>query len=87
MGKVSKLLSLRQLFGRNMKVIRTAQGLKQEALAERAGMSRDGISDIENGRVAFSIDSMEKVGHALEVDVRELLNPDLLQGGKGKGQK
>jgi transcriptional regulator with XRE-family HTH domain len=38
------------LFGQQLRRLRSAAGLTQEALAERSGVSVDAISALENGR-------------------------------------
>ena len=48
-------------------------GISQETLAERAGLHRTYISDVERGARNVSLDSIERLAHALEVSVPSLL--------------
>ena len=41
-------------FGTLLRRLRTAAGLTQQKLAERAGLSRRGIDDVERGTLAYS---------------------------------
>ena len=59
-------------FGQLLKHYRLAAGLTQEALAERAGVSARGISDIERGlRRAPYRDTINKLAQALELSVAD----------------
>ncbi|GEM_PF-1523513 len=52
---------------------RRAQGLSQETLAERAGLSRTGIRHIESGLFKPTLYSLLKVSEALGVDLPRLI--------------
>src|SRR5579859_1760930 len=67
----------RQNFGALLRSYRTRAGLTQEELAERAGLSRRGIADLERGaRRAPHADTVQRLGAALELSAAEssLLN-------------
>ncbi len=59
----------------NLRRYRTARGLSQKALADRAGLSRIGYRDIEVGKAVPRLGSLERIAAALEVSVPELLAP------------
>lgn len=63
----------RDRFARNLRAWRTARGLRQEQLATQAGLSRVYVSKVENSSASVSIDSMEKLAGALQIDISELL--------------
>jgi transcriptional regulator with XRE-family HTH domain len=66
--------SARAIFAANLRRIRLAKGLSQEGLADRAGLHRTYVGCVERNEKNISIESMERLANALEVDVRELLN-------------
>ena len=66
--------SARAVFAANLRRIRLAKGLSQEGLADRAGLHRTYVGCVERNEKNISIESMERLANALEVDVRELLN-------------
>jgi len=68
--------NIRALVGDNVRRLRNAAGLTQEALAEKTGLSSVYISEIERGRRNPSVLVMADIAHALGADVRELLKPD-----------
>jgi len=59
-------------FGKNLKKYRLQKKLSQEKLAEIAGLHRTYISDVERGKRSISLDNIEKISNALDVEVYEL---------------
>ena len=57
----------------NIRQVRLAQGMSQEALAEAAGFHRTFVSQIERQKNNISIDNIERLARALGVDLVELL--------------
>lgn len=69
-------MDMRKLVGSNVRRIRLAQGLTQEAFAERSGFSQQYISGLERGRRNPSIVSIYELSQALGVSHLELVCPD-----------
>ena len=67
--------SVRQRIARNLKRLRLAQGLSQEKTAELADFHRTYVSQLERCVTNISVDGLERLAHALGVDVTELLSP------------
>ncbi|NJL01487.1 MAG: helix-turn-helix transcriptional regulator [Spirulinaceae cyanobacterium SM2_1_0] len=63
----------RELFAKRLRQIRLYKGLSQEALADLAGLHRTYVGSVERGERNVSIDNMERLAKALEVDISELL--------------
>ncbi|WP_058833572.1 helix-turn-helix domain-containing protein [Luteimonas abyssi] len=59
----------------NIRRLRKAQGLSQEGLAEVAEFHRTYVSQLERCVTNISIDGLERLAHALDVDVTDLLRP------------
>lgn len=59
--------------GQNIKRLRTASGMSQEAVAERSGMHRTYIGGIERGERNVSALNLEKIAKVLDVAPDELL--------------
>lgn len=55
---------------------RKYRGLTQEALAERVGMSKGNISQLEQGVQGYSQEGLESLAHALQCDPGQLLSVD-----------
>ena len=57
-----------KVFGNNLRKYRNELGLSQEAFAEKCGLHRTYISDIECFRRSISLDNIQKIADALEID-------------------
>lgn len=66
--------SARVVFGANLRRTREARGLSQEALGAAANMHRTAVGAVERGEANVTIDNMERLAKAVEVDLSELLN-------------
>lgn len=68
-------MSARLVFAYNLKKQRMQKMISQEELADLCNLHRTYISAVERGIKNISIDNMEKLAEALDVDIRELLIP------------
>jgi transcriptional regulator with XRE-family HTH domain len=66
-------MDLRQVFAANLRRIRHAKGLSQEALAHEAGVNRTYMSKIERGGTWVGLEIIDKLASVLEVEPAELL--------------
>jgi transcriptional regulator with XRE-family HTH domain len=62
----------RAILAKNLRRLRLARGLSQDALAADAGVFQKLISGIENGRANPELDTLGKIAAALGVHPREL---------------
>ena len=62
-----------KVFGSNVKAYRQRIGLSQEAFAAKCGMHRTYISAIECFRRSISLENIQKIADALEIDPYQLL--------------
>ena len=65
-------MKLRDRVALNIQDLRRSRGLSQEDLAHRADVSRGYMGKIENARFAASLDLLERIAGALNVDPVEL---------------
>jgi len=65
---------IKGLFGNRVRERRLALGLTQQELADRAGLHRSYIGQIELGRRNVTLKSAAKIAKALHVDIASLLN-------------
>jgi transcriptional regulator with XRE-family HTH domain len=72
---ISKSVSsdARRVFAKRLRQLRQIRGLSQESLADLAGLHRTYVGSIERCERNVSIDNMERLARALEVDIIELL--------------
>ena len=61
-------MSLMHIFAKNVKRIRIEKNLTQEELADLTGLHRTYISAVERERRNISIDNIESIAVALDVD-------------------
>jgi transcriptional regulator with XRE-family HTH domain len=64
---------LQRAIGRNLRRLRLAQGLSQEALAGQLGYSRGYVSELELGKRNLSLRSFERLAADLETTPLALL--------------
>lgn len=61
-------MTLRGIVAKNLRRLRAEKKVTQEELADRAGLNRKYPSLLENEHYAASVDVLEKLARALEVD-------------------
>jgi transcriptional regulator with XRE-family HTH domain len=66
-------MDLRQVFAANLRRLRHARGLSQEALAHDAGVNRSYMSKLEKGASYAGLEIIGKLATVLQVDPAELL--------------
>jgi transcriptional regulator with XRE-family HTH domain len=66
-------MSLRRIVARNLKRLRRERGLSQEELADLAGLNRNYVGMVERRENAPTIDTLEALAKALQVDPVRLL--------------
>ena len=76
------MTNLKKLLGINIRILRKSHHLSQSELAEMCKTSTNYISSIETGRRFPSLDMMEKMAIALEVDTVELFYNNYAQKEK-----
>ena len=64
------------MFGRRVRVLRTARGLSQEELADLAGMTRNKISSIERAAQDPGVTVVRRLSLALAVPVSVLVDEE-----------
>jgi CheY-like chemotaxis protein/DNA-binding XRE family transcriptional regulator len=79
-------LDLKRRFGSSVREWRSRRGISQEELAERAGLHRTYVSDIERGARNVSLESIEKLAGALEISVSTLFLSGTESGEGGDGE-
>lgn len=57
-----------KVFGTNLKKYRTQKELSQEKFAEKCGLHRTYISDIECFRRSISLENIQRIADALEIE-------------------
>lgn len=67
--------SARTRVAANIRRLRKSRGLSQEQLAEIGEFHRTYVSQLERCVTNISIDGLERLAQALEVDIIELLQP------------
>jgi transcriptional regulator with XRE-family HTH domain len=66
----------RRIFAQRLRQIRQIRGLSQEELADMAGLHRTYVGSVERSERNVSIDNMERLAKALEVDITALLKKE-----------
>lgn len=68
-------MNSRDSLARNLRRLRSARGLSQEALALEVGIDRTYVSAIERSKYSASMDVIDRLAQALGVNPHELLLP------------
>jgi transcriptional regulator with XRE-family HTH domain len=66
-------MDIREVFARNLRRYRRAARLSQEELAHRSNLDRTYISSLERSVYAASIDVVDRLAAALEIQAADLL--------------
>ncbi|WP_304518131.1 helix-turn-helix domain-containing protein [Cecembia rubra] len=67
-------MDIKEKFGIRLKTLRKEKGLSQEELALKSGLNRPYISAIEKGKRNVSLEVMEKLAGAMDIEIRELID-------------
>ncbi|KHD71720.1 transcriptional regulator [Xanthomonas phaseoli pv. phaseoli] len=65
----------RLIFAKNFKKARIAAKLSQRDVRDRTGFAQSWVSELETGKMAITIDSMDKLAHCVGVPLWQLLVP------------
>ncbi|MHB0954258.1 MAG: helix-turn-helix domain-containing protein [Allorhizobium sp.] len=66
-------MEIREVFAKNLRLIRQSKGLSQEELAHLADIDRTYVSSLERGVYSPTLDVVERLANALETDAAEFL--------------
>ena len=77
MQEDEEMQAILTLIGRNVAAKRQALGLSQREVAQAAGVSRDTLSSIEQGKHNFRYKTIEAIAHALDTTFPELIKEQL----------
>lgn len=73
-------MGLKQNFAANLRHWRKVRGLSQEALAHRADIDRTYVSSLERLKYSATLDMIELLASALDIDPLLLLGPPPVKG-------
>lgn len=73
MSKKRKSEGSRIILATNLRTLRLAQGLSQEAIADIAGLHRTYVSSVERCERNATLDTLDKLSAALGITPSELL--------------
>ncbi|WP_246013274.1 helix-turn-helix domain-containing protein [Pigmentiphaga humi] len=72
------MTTLREILGYNIRAFRVARKMSQEQLGFAAHLDRTFVSQVERARVNISVDNIEKLAKALELEPAQLFTrPEL----------
>lgn len=69
-------MDILKVFGTNLRKYRNGLGVSQEKFAEMCGLHRTYISDIERFQRSISLENIQKIANALEIDTFKLFMED-----------
>lgn len=65
------------LIGHNVRKYRKLAKMTQENLAEKTGLDRKFLSEVENAKKNLTVGTLVKIAAALEIKVRDLFSEDI----------
>ncbi len=74
---IGDYMDVLKVFSHNVRRYRTQLGLSQETVAFRTGLHRTYISAVERGKRSISLDNIQKIADALEVETYLLFIDDI----------
>lgn len=75
--KSMESMLLSDLVGTRLKLVRERAGVSQRELARRSGVTNGTLSNIEQGKVSPSIQSLEKILSVIPITLHEFFSEDL----------
>jgi len=66
------------LFGKRVRILREERGLSQAVLGMKSGLHRTYIGQIERAEKNITLQNIENISNALEVNIKELFMFDIL---------
>lgn len=72
-GRKGQKETARSRLARNLRAIRSSLGISQEELGDLADLHRTYVGSIERQERNVSLDNVERLAHALKVDIIDLL--------------
>jgi len=82
---VPKKISSREIVAQNIRLLRRAKSLSQEKLAELARLHRTYVGSVERGERNVSLENVDRLAEALQVDPVDLLTDGTI--GKGSDDR
>lgn len=67
---------LKSKFGKRLQYLRVREGITQEQLADKTGVTVESISNIERGIFGPKFETLEKIAGVLKVPVKKLFEFD-----------
>ena len=67
-------LTTSEKIGIKIRILRNKLNMSQEKLGELAGLSTNSISTIERGQSKPTIETLEKIANALNIELKELVD-------------
>lgn len=65
---------INEKISKKLKLERIKAGLTQEQLAEKSGLSRNSIQKIETGKVSPTVETLEKLALAFNMDFQSFID-------------
>lgn len=72
-------MDILKVFGTNLRYYRTKKGVSQEKFGEICNLHRTYISDIERFNRSISLENIQKIADALEIETYKLFVEDIVK--------